>query len=152
VRSRPINPRAAALVASVALLVLGAAGCGGESETATPPTETTTTQEPPVTTEEPPATTETEPEPPAATTLRIVVHGGKPTGGIMRVTVKKGEQVTLVVVSDRADEVHLHGYDLTANTAPGMNARIAFVAKLPGRFEIELEDAGLQIGELEVRP
>ena len=143
-RSTFTNLRAAALVASVALLLLGAAGCGGGSETGAPPTETTT--------EEPPATTETEPEPPAGTTVRIVVRGGKTAGGIERVTVKKGEQVSLVVVSDRADEVHLHGYDLTANTAPGMNARIAFVAKLPGRFEIELEHAGLQIGELEVRP
>ena len=62
------------------------------------------------------------------------------------------KKVTLVVSSDIADEVHLHGYDLMADAAPGEKARIAFVATIPGRFEVELEDRALQIGELEVRP
>ena len=84
--------------------------------------------------------------------ISIVVRDGKAVGGIKRVTVKQGKKVTLVVMSDIADEVHLHGYDLSADTAPGKKARIVFAAKIPGRFEIELEGRGLQIGELEVRP
>lgn len=143
-RSIPNDPWAAVLVA---LLALVAAGCGGGSEPTAPPTQTTTTQEPPTTT-----ATETEPEPRAATTVRIVVRDGKVKGGITRVAVKKGEQVRIVVVSDRPDEVHLHGYDLTAGAAPGEDARLVFVAGIPGRFQIELEGAGIQIGELEVRP
>ena len=56
------------------------------------------------------------------------------------------------MTSDVADHVHLHGYDLMANVAPGAPATIRFTADAPGRFEIELEDLGLQIAELEVRP
>ena len=67
-------------------------------------------------------------------------------------TVKQGDTVALVVTSDVADEIHLHGYDLKSNAGPGKTARIAFVAKIPGRFEIELEDHGVQIGDLEVEP
>ena len=48
--------------------------------------------------------------------------------------------------------MHLHGYDLSADVAPGSPATIQFTADVPGRFEIELEDLGVQIAELEVRP
>jgi hypothetical protein len=84
--------------------------------------------------------------------MRIVIKGGKPTGGIERVSVTKGDRVRLVVVSDVPDEVHLHGYDLSTDVSPTRRGVIAFRATVPGRFEVELEERGLQIGELEVRP
>ena len=65
---------------------------------------------------------------------------------------QRGREVVIVVNSDVADQVHLHGYDLTADVAPGAPGTIRFTADAPGRFEIELEDRGLQIAELEVRP
>ena len=58
----------------------------------------------------------------------------------------------LVVRLDVADEVHLHGHDLSRPVAAGGSARIAFRATLPGRFEVELEERGAQIAELTVRP
>jgi hypothetical protein len=58
----------------------------------------------------------------------------------------------VTVRSDVADEIHVHGYDVTGNAAPGKPARVAFEADLVGRFEIELENRGVQIGELTVRP
>ena len=70
----------------------------------------------------------------------------------MRATVEQGEKVAIVVGSDVADHVHLHGYDKFADVAPGKPARLVFVASIPGRFEVELEDRGLQIADLEVRP
>ena len=48
--------------------------------------------------------------------------------------------------------MHLHGYDLMADVAPGAPATIRFTADVPGIFEVELEDRGLHIAELEVRP
>jgi uncharacterized cupredoxin-like copper-binding protein len=86
------------------------------------------------------------------TTVKIVVRGGKVVGGLVRATVEQGEKVAIVVGSDVADHVHLHGYDKFADVAPGKQARLVFVATIPGRFEVELEDRGLQIADLEVRP
>ena len=100
------------------------------------------------TTEAPPATT----APTAPTTIAIAVAGGQPTGGIQRVTLSKGENVLLVVTSDVADEIHLHGYDLSADVAAGGSAEIPFTADIVGRFEVELEERGIQLAELEVRP
>jgi hypothetical protein len=86
------------------------------------------------------------------TTVRIVVRGGKVDGGLKRTTVEKGRKVVLIVRSDVADEVHLHGYDKSVDVTPKKPARLVFVASIPGRFEVELEDRGLQIGDVEVRP
>jgi heme/copper-type cytochrome/quinol oxidase subunit 2 len=66
--------------------------------------------------------------------------------------VKQGRQVRFVVRADVSDHVHVHGYDLMHDVAPGKPAQIAFRATVPGQFEVELEDRGLQIAELEVRP
>ena len=71
---------------------------------------------------------------------------------VRRYSVRKGRKVVLVVTSQLADHVHLHGYDLMADVAPGQPGTIRFTATAPGLFEIELEDRGLQIAELEVRP
>ncbi len=125
--------------------------------TAVTTTAPTTTEAPPATTEAPPATTEA---PPATTTeaapapvqVDVVVVGGQPEGGIVRESVDRGSAVVLTVTSDVADEVHVHGYDLMADVAPGAPATIRFTADAPGRFEIELEDTAVQIAELEVRP
>ncbi len=110
----------------------------------TPTTPTTVVTQPP-----PPPTT---PKPPAVARVPIAVRGGTPVGGIRRVTVAKNRQVVLVVSSDVADHVHLHGYDIMRDVAPGSPARLAFKATIPGRFEAELEDAGLQIADITVKP
>lgn len=127
---------------------LALASCGSSDEPAGTTTDiydtTTTTQ----------TTTETETTPPVAkpTVVRIVVENGQPRGGIVRRNVTEGDRVVLVVKSDVADEVHLHGYDITRDVAAGGTARIAFEAALPGRFEVELEQRGVQIADLTVEP
>lgn len=141
------------------LAVLGAAlalaGCGGDDETSPPTTATTTTE--PETTNTTPTTTDTTPttteeEPPGPIAVRVVVVKAAPKGGIVRETVKKGDRVVLTVRSDVADEVHLHGYDISRDVAAGGTARIRFRATVPGRFEVELEQRGVQIAQLTVTP
>jgi len=133
-------------VALALALGLALAGCGGEEESvaSTEATTTTTTT----------TTTETTTEAPiqADNTVRVVVRGGRVEGGIQRVTVKKGDRVVLVVRSDIADEVHVHGYDVTKDVQAGRTVRIRFQATIPGRFEVELEDLGLQVADLTVEP
>ena len=117
-------------------------------------TQATTTA--PTTTETAPTTTTDDdrlpPPPPNRVTIRLRVVGGEPVPGIRRAKVKQGRQVTIVTTADVTDHVHLHGYDLMADVAPGSPARIRFRATIPGRFEVELEDAGVQIADLSVTP
>ncbi len=143
-----MRTRAIALVA--AALVLAGCGGGGADET----TASVTTTTPHATVTGPPATTTT-PEvttaPSKAQVIEIRIAGGRPVGGIKRVTVSKPQLVDLVVHSDVADEVHLHGYDLHADVEAGGTARIRFQAKITGVFEAELESRKLQILELTVK-
>jgi hypothetical protein len=110
---------------------------------------TTETEPPPPPTTEPPATTA--PKPPDIVTIRINVPSDT-APKVRHFSVKQGRKVVLVVRSELSDHIHLHGYDLIADVGPGQPATIRFTADAPGRFEIELEDRGLQIAELEVRP
>jgi hypothetical protein len=117
-------------------------------------TQTTTEAPPPATTEAETttqATTTTAPAEPAVVRARIVVPADA-APQVKRFSVARDKQLVLVVESGLADHVHVHGYDLMADVAPGAPATIRFKTTAPGRFEIELEDRGLQIAELEVRP
>jgi hypothetical protein len=135
---------------------------GGDDEEAAPattsPTPTPTAVAPSTTptTEtvetEPPAPPPPPPGPPPPVQARIVIRGGEVVGGTRVFKVKQDRQVVLIVRSDVADHVHLHGYDLMADVGPGTVGRIRFESSITGRFEIELEDRGLPIGELQVRP
>jgi FtsP/CotA-like multicopper oxidase with cupredoxin domain len=88
---------------------------------------------------------------PAAPTLEVTVRDGKPAGGIQQLTVAKGERVRIVVHSDVDDEVHVHGYDVSRDVESGATAELELQATITGRFEIELEESGTPIAELEVR-
>ena len=86
------------------------------------------------------------------TTIRITVKQGAVEGGLAHPTVKQGSRVVIRVTADVSDEVHLHGYDIARNVTPQTPAVISFTAKLPGRFEAELEGRKQQILELTVEP
>ena len=81
-------------VLAVSALVL--AGCGGSTSSSGTTGPTTTTESaattPPTTTTTGTTTAVNEP-----VTIRVVVTGGKPVGGIQRATVKKGQRVAIVV-------------------------------------------------------
>ena len=142
---------AAAVAVVVAVIVIvQVTGDDASPETVATPSPATTA-----------ATSGTEPEaqetgtqapPSKPQTISIVVRNGRVRGGLVHATLAQGQRAVILVRADVEDEVHLHGYDVMRDVAPGAPARIAVRANLPGRFEIELEDRKLQIGELEVRP
>ncbi len=113
-------------------------------------TEVTTQQTTTVAT----TTVETTTTTPADQPQRVSVQfeNGEVVGGLVRADIVQGSQVVLVVRADVEDEVHLHGYDLTANVSPGQPGRITFRADDDGVFEVELEELGVPIAELTVSP
>ncbi len=68
------------------------------------------------------------------------------------INVQQGELLQLTVVSDRADELHVHGYDLHAPLEAGQPATLEIPCELAGRFEIELHTQHLQMSVLQVHP
>jgi hypothetical protein len=92
---------------------------------------------------------------PAATSpvvIRITAVNGKPVGGVKRPTVKKGRTVRIVVRTNVGTEIHLHGYNIEKKPKKGVPTVIQFVAKVPGRFELELHHPDALLAQLTVRP
>ena len=85
-----------------------------------------------------------------AQTITVEVVGGAPVGGHQRVEVGLGSVVALMVTSDTAEEVHVHGYDILRAVSDGQPAHLAFTAEIPGVFEVELEGSGRLLVLLEV--
>ena len=84
-------------------------------------------------------------------TIEVSVANGKVDPPTHRQKVAAGDTVKLVVTSDEADEVHVHGVDIEKELAPGKPATITFVAKDPGIYEVETHESGLQLLQIEVR-
>jgi ABC-type phosphate transport system substrate-binding protein len=154
-------PRRSLAAACFALVLL--AGCGDDNgsaatttTTAATPTTTgaagTTSRAPGDTaaTTAPTATAAPTTTAPANPVFEITYTGGRLTGG-GRKQVKRGQQVTLRVTSDVADEVHVHGFDKKLDLVAGQPGELTFTADASGVFEVELEKKHLQLIELEVR-
>jgi type IV secretory pathway TrbL component len=79
------------------------------------------------------------------------VTGNQVETASRRVRIDLGQKVRVQVEADRAVEVHVHGYDLKGDVAPGKPAVIDFTANVPGVFEVELEESSLKLFELQVQ-
>jgi hypothetical protein len=84
--------------------------------------------------------------------FEIDIRGGSVVSGSALMQVHEGDEITLKIVSDRRDEIHLHGYDLHAHIVPGETAMLAFTATRTGRFGLEMHRSHIELGTLEVYP
>jgi heme/copper-type cytochrome/quinol oxidase subunit 2 len=136
-----------AAVALGVVTLIAISGCGASD----PSTSSTTSTSGATTTSAIGGTPSSTPAPPATGTLvEITVAGGQVAGGVQRVDVHLGDNVTIRITSDIAEELHIHGYDLKRELTPGAPAELSFTADIPGVFEAELEHSGLKVVELRV--
>jgi len=138
-------------VAVVLFLLLRPEGDDDEAATTSAPATTTATGPATTTngaTTEPVSTTTApaQPEP-----VRVVFRDGRVRGGVQTFSFEQGDRIRLIVRADVADHVHVHGFDLFTDVAPGRPAQFTFRADLTGSFEVELEDRGVPLVELQVR-
>ena len=158
--------RATALLSVGLAVAIVLTGCGDDDTTDGPAAATaaedgagaTTSSTSPERTD-PPATdstaktttsTTTTSAPPEERVVELTFSGGEVTGGPQEVALPAGERVRLLVTSDVAEEVHVHGYDLEVPLVPGTPTPIDLVGDLPGVWEVELHGSGDLLCELEV--
>lgn len=140
-------------------LALASTGCGGDTGTSQSATTTSLTVAPTTptaigsdgagpTTEEPADTSDVF----DGTVVEVDVAGGHVATADSRVVVPLNGAVRLIVTSDIADEVHIHGVDEHVELPVGQTVTHDFVASIPGVFEVELEEVGELLFSLEVQP
>ena len=131
----------AAIIAVVAVIVLS--GGGDETEKAAEATATPTPSATAAGTAEATATPTPKPKPKPP----LLQAGKEPT-----LSFDQGDTVRFRVRHGDAEEVHIHGYDITKELAANQTADVSFEASIPGIFEIELEHSGTPLGRLKVEP
>ena len=85
---------------------------------------------------------------PADVTVEASFADGVVTAPSDRVAVALGDIVEIVISSDVAEEIHVHGYDIVLDVGAGESVILRFTAEVPGIFEVELEESGLLLLEL----
>lgn len=103
-------------------------------------------------TESLPAATPITQELPKPKIFEIEVRQGQRVAGPAVLQVQEGDDVQLQITTDKADELHVHGYDLHLKLQANTPAMLAFRAEHSGRFDYELHHSHLDLGALEVTP
>ena len=137
-------PRSIAAV-SVAACVLLAPACGGDAEPGDP---VDTVPSPGASGS--PAQTATTTVTTAAHQIRVSIAAGNVDPAPGRFSVREGDTVRIVVTSDVADELHVHGYERTVKLAPGKPTTLEFVADRQGLFDVETHETTLTLFQLQV--
>jgi len=128
------------------------AACGDDPVTTTTAEITATTTTVAETTSTAAASTTTAAESTTtALAVDVTVAGGQ-VEGPDRFEFGLGDLVEITVVTDVADEIHVHGYDLRFDAEPGVPLTISFEADATGIFEVELEEGQLPLFEIQVTP
>ncbi|MFB6778502.1 hypothetical protein ACFCX0_14020 [Streptomyces sp. NPDC056352] len=97
----------------------------------------------------PSAGTPAEPRPDR--TLEIVISHGKVSPAPGRTELRKGQRIELRVRTDRADTLHVHGYDKEARLPAGRTTTLTLTADRTGLFEVETHESDLLLTQLVVR-
>ncbi|MFE7239210.1 hypothetical protein [Streptomyces sp. NPDC057580] len=84
-------------------------------------------------------------------TLEIVVSHGKVSPAPGRTELRKGQRIELRVRTDRADTLHVHGYDKEARLPAGRTTTLTLTADRTGLFEVETHESDLLLTQLVVR-
>lgn len=127
--------------AAALLLALSLAGCGSTSE---PSSDASATSEP-----TPSATTEAS----KGVTVEIEFANGEVVPRDDKIDVKVGEPVTLHVVSDVAEEIHVHSDpEHSYEVAAGDDKTFTFTIDTPGQVAVEAHELDVTIVELVARP
>lgn len=88
------------------------------------------------------------------TTFEVFLEDGRPHQSNRTLQATRGDRVSILVRSDQAVTLHLHGYDRELAVPAGGEAKLQFEANAAGRFPVEAHGGhGHEpLFHLEIRP
>lgn len=87
---------------------------------------------------------------PTAVTINLKVTGSSISPANPKAV--KGQRVTMVITTDKDEEVHLHGYDIHFDGKANQPLSKTFTADKTGSFEMELEATSTHLTNFDVTP
>lgn len=89
---------------------------------------------------------------PPAQHRTFAVHVAGDHADVTQLNAYEGDTITLTVYADKAEEIHLHEYDLHFEPEPGKPDTKTFKATITGTHEYEIEATSHHLGNLIVQP
>lgn len=121
-----------------------AAGCGGTSDTATPPESPGATV--------PPSEMTDEQAPPERLVIDVTIEGGEVTPTNERLQARVNEPIIIRLNSDAADELHVHSTpEHTFPIEPRAGQMFQFTVDMPGTVDVELHELNRTIASITVQ-
>jgi plastocyanin len=147
-----MTPRTTTPYAVGLVLTLSLAACGGDDPAVSGSSTSSTTSSS--------STSPSASSSPANTTssaaaqgraIRITITGKQVSPAPTTVDLAVGEKLTLVVTSDHADELHLHGFEIEDRLTAGAATTVTVTGKDPGVYEVETHEPPLRLLKIAVR-
>lgn len=142
--SGPRRPFTLALAAGLLGLVATLAGCGGSSGGGGSAGQD-------VSMSATPASQATAAAPADAKVIAVTVNGSSVSPSGTRVTVKRNQPVVFEIDATSKGELHVHSTPATAIDYPAGKSRAQITIDKPGVVEVEIEQLGKQVVQLEVQ-
>jgi len=80
----------------------------------------------------------------------VTLKAGKPEGSVQRVSTKAGEPAVLMVTSDQATELHVHGADRYVDVPANQPTAVDVSQSAGGSYEVEDHNSGALLAQLRV--
>src|SRR5215471_19535300 len=80
----------------------------------------------------------------AEVTYALHIESGRVPENMRLIRVMQGDVVKLQWSADKLSTVHLHGYDIEKQVAPGVVTELMFTARATGRFPVNLHGSAAE--------
>ena len=139
----------------LSLLTVGvlAAGCGGSSSTSASggPSAAAPSAAAPSAASTPSAPASAVGQPIQANVVgTLTIVDGKPEGGVKRISTTANQPAVVLVTSNKATEVHVHGADRTIEVPADQQTSIDVSQSAPGSYEVEDHSSDALLVQLRV--
>jgi hypothetical protein len=99
--------------------------------------------------------TEPAPSDPHPRTYRLTIRDQRLVRGPQVLDATQGDPITLIITTDHAGTLHIHGYEKEIVLAPDQETTLAFTAERAGRYGVDFHGADrthAELAALEVHP
>jgi hypothetical protein len=98
---------------------------------------------------------EAAPSDPHPRTYRLTIRDQRLAGGPQVLAATQGDPITIIITTDHAGTLHIHGYGKEIELAPHVETTLAFTAERAGRYGVDFhgpDHTHTELTALEVQP
>ena len=132
-------------------VTLALTACGGSSDEPAGTTTTSTSSSTSASSSSSSSSSSSPSSSPTGRTVVVTVTGKRVSPPPATVDLGVGEKLTLTVTSDKADQLHIHGFEVEKDLIAGTPLSVTLTGEQPGVYEVETHHLGLRLLKIAVK-